>query len=290
MHKKMMGTAAALLLSLCIAVGGLCILRVGLEKEERSMLSRGGTVEQTSGSAQEQGEGGTEVRYTESDISLSEEELYQVLKNHEDSEVFYPHEPYYGQLPMDEAVERGEAWIEELKKETGLFSASSGELGKKVSAYLYRPGGEEEMILDSNRIFSIWDLDFYGENFSVSMEMNAVTGQILRMKFYKEKEDLEIQEADIKKLTKFFVSQFELKADGELEEEGGQLVQSLCDGQFYVVEELNAGDMDSYGVVSGNASSYGNDTYEKSSYGMNTYTDMDKYTIDCYITLQEPMQ
>lgn len=279
MHKKVTGTAAALLLSLCIAAGGLCILRVGLEKEEKSILSQSGTVEQQ--------EKSREVGYTESDASLSEEELYQVLENDEDSEMLYPHEPYYGQLPMDEAVERGEEWIEKLKKESGLFPSGWKGLGNKVSANLSRPGKEEEMILDSNRIFSSWNLDFYGEDISVSMEMNAVTGQLLSLQFlhtYKGDKNFEIRNQDREKLMEFFVSQFELKADGEIEKEEGQLVQSLGKGQIYAVEEFYVSDIDSYGAVSRQDTlSDGVVAYEKDSYGINTYT------IDCYLTLQKPV-
>lgn len=281
MHKKFMGTAAALLLSLCIAAGGLCILRVGLEKEEESLLSGGGTVEQKSVSEDRQGE---EVRYSQSDTCLSAEELSLILKKEEDSGIRCPHEPYYGQLSIEEAVERGKEWLNQLKQESSFLADLWQETDWNVAANLSRPGEESEMTVDSNRIFSSWHLEFYGTEENIYLEMNAVTGQILNMQINLDGEVTKIQDQDKEKLLTIFVSQFELEGNGEIEKEEGRFYQSLNEGQFYAVEGFSLDSLESYGAVS-----YSDSSEKEDAYGNHARTGSDIDFIGFYITGSKPL-
>ena len=236
MYKRLLGTAAAFLTSLAIAAGGLYMLRLGLKNEEKSLLSEKGTVEQKSLSGNSaNGADDTSVSYLETDTSLSEEELYQVLKNDEEAVAYQPHEPYYGQLTMQQAVEKGRKWLNRFREENSALDIPK-EIEKKVWANLIRGGEEELSVMDSNRIFSSWNLNFDEAGITVDLVINAVTGEVLSMDIFRE--TVKITGEDRKKMLETFVSQFDFPKDGEIQEEGDSLlIQSLCGGRFYVVAE-----------------------------------------------------
>lgn len=235
MYKKLLGTAAAFLSAIMIAAGGMYALRLGLRSEEKSMLSEAGTVEWKSVSGDREGKGDSaSVSYVKADTSLSEEELYQILKKREDTKIVQPHEPYYGQLTMQQAVEKGSKWLKHFREQNTSLNISEN-LGRKVWADLARAGEEETLPVDGNRLFSSWHLSFYEPETTVDMEINAVTGEVLVMNIYKE--SVKMTREDRKKMLETFAAQFEFPKDGEIQEEGNYLVQSLCGGRFYVVEE-----------------------------------------------------
>ncbi|MCI8326723.1 MAG: hypothetical protein HFI37_02995 [Lachnospiraceae bacterium] len=234
MYKKVIGTVAAFLVSLCIAGGGLYIFHLVLEREGQMFLSERGSLKQKSFSEDGERKGQkADVSYEDSHVGLSEEELYLVTKNEEDSEMQYPHEPYYGQLSMEEAIQSGETWLKELKKQNPKFSFLVDDESLKASAYLSRPTIEEDGRIDSERILSIWTLDVYCEKADVILKINAVTGQVLRAYFNIYDKEFLLSDDEEKNLLNYLLLGLEMKTEQKMErrEDEGFTVR-LGDGRI----------------------------------------------------------
>lgn len=245
MSKRVVGTVLALLLSVGIAVGGLYLLSFVLDREEQVLISQKGKEElqrENGETGEEDGSGS--VSYSREQTVLTEDELCEVLKNMKYGEMEYPHEPYYGQLTMTQAVDQGKVWLTELKQKHKNLEPVLEDVGDKVSAHLSREAMEnEQVILGSNRILSHWELGFAGKNSGVNMKMNAVTGQVLELYIWAESIERSITADEREALLNSFVSQFKLPVDGLVvtEQKSERMSVSLADGKFYGVEESYAG-------------------------------------------------
>lgn len=242
MNKRVVGTVLALFLSVGIAVGGLDLLSFVLDREEQVLISQRGREE-----LQKEGEeaGGTDasgfVSYSRDQTVLTEEELCEVLENMRYGEMEYPHEPYYGQLTMTQAVDQGRTWLTGLIQKNKNLEWILGDVGEKVSAYLFREVLEnEQVVLEKNRILSHWDLGFAGKNANVNLKMNAVTGQILELYIWPKAEGWSLTAEEKESLLDSFVSGYEMPADGPIvtDQRNMRMIVSLADKKFYGVEEF----------------------------------------------------
>lgn len=236
MYKRILEAVAAFAFSVCIVAGSLYIFQISLRNGERSMLSEGGIAASNSlYDYRPGGEAGVSASYVETDIRLSEDEIYHILKNREEAVTYQPHEPYYGQLTMEQAVEKGEEWLKLFKEENPALLLPDN-LGGRVWANLARPGSENIPVIDSSRILSFWILHYYAAGAAVELEMNAVTGEILDMTIRVENVEDILGQEDRERMLETFTEQFSFAKKGKIQKEGETLIKALAGKKFYAVE------------------------------------------------------
>ena len=162
-----------ILSAFAIAFGGLFLVQGRLSLEQEKLLESGGVMELPQTITTETAESVVVSLWD----SLAEEELLQLVHNLEQKEEIKPHEPLEGQLTMIQAINCGEAWLEEF-----LMSdmASNGLTAKdyRVNCYLWTPeatGADAE----ASPWLGCWTVSLSNPNIDASLTLSAVSGQVL---------------------------------------------------------------------------------------------------------------
>lgn len=162
-----------------IAFGGLLLVQGRLLGEQGKLLAGGGLVELPRVGTVEAVQVGEAVEAGDAleMKQLTEEELLQLVYSLEHKGEISPHEPLQGQLTMIQALDYSEVWLEEFfLPHFGLSNLLSKEY--KTSCYLWMPETAES---DPEAFpwLSCWTVSISNQNISVSLTLNAVSGQVL---------------------------------------------------------------------------------------------------------------
>ena len=185
----------------CLLVfAGYWVMQKMLDKRQDNLLSQGGSLstvpEELADSGQEE----------EERSKLTEKELSDILFRDHFIVDAVPHEPYGRQMTMQEAIETGQEWVETFctayafpdENHTIQFEEVSaqlctGEMGDE--SYIYDTIGQEraesfEILYQINKekrgnqlaesMYGYWNINFSGEGIMINLNINSVSGQILR--------------------------------------------------------------------------------------------------------------
>lgn len=179
-----------ILSAFAIAFCGLFLVQGRLNLEQNKLLESGGVVELPQTITTE----AAESAIVSLRDSLAEEELLQLVHGLEQKEELIPHEPLEGQLTMIQAINCGEAWLEEFF----LSDVTSDDLTAKdyrANCYLWTPeaaGADGE----ASPWLGCWTVSLSNQNIDASLTLSAVSGQILEASvslspvLYRGREDL----------------------------------------------------------------------------------------------------
>ena len=136
MNKKNWFTGLGVLLSVCLAFGGWWVVDRMLQNKEKDLISPEGWM-----GIYEKNSGGEiaikEEQKAEEVVTrpiLPEEETAKIIESWDSDKPEYPHEPWSGQLKLEDAIRTGEAWLEVLGQEIGI--PVTDQLNPQVNAYL----------------------------------------------------------------------------------------------------------------------------------------------------------
>lgn len=162
-----------ILSAFAIAFGGLFLVQGRLRLEQDRLLGSGGLVELPQTITTETAESVT-VSLCD---SLAEKELMQLVHNLEQKDEIKPHEPLEGQLTMIQAINCGEAWLEEFfLSDATLNDPASRDY--RANCYLWTPedaGAGPE----ASPWLSCWTVSLSNQNIDASLTLSAVSGQVL---------------------------------------------------------------------------------------------------------------
>jgi len=188
--RKRLFTAAAITLSIAIAICGWVLTNALIDKKTNEIFKTSGLF---STSAQQRDEpiSGTEVDLIKDETpeppgelpKLTDYELIAVLRNWEDHGYEALHEPMTGQISMEDAISIGETALSAINI-AGITPEESLAYDKtKTTAHLYQNIPRYFSTAPYYApIYSYWCVAFRGGSSSAHMVLtiNAVTGQVLR--------------------------------------------------------------------------------------------------------------
>jgi hypothetical protein len=175
-NKQKIYTAAAIMLSITVAVGGWVLISKLLDIKSEHLLSSSGVTWISEPVISPTETPNTEENSPEpSDSSMTEDDMVSVLRSFSSPGRTEPHEPTAGQISMEEAIAISEGALE--------FFGSLAFDKTKTTAYLRRkiPDNKNEQSLDL--FYSFWDITFNGEDTrgfltGAYITINAMTGKI----------------------------------------------------------------------------------------------------------------
>lgn len=171
---KSIGRAAVNLAGLssafAIAFGGLFLVQDRLSREQKKLLTAGGSMALPQSESAEAGAADISLR-----DALTEEKLLQLVRSLEQREDISPHEPLEGQLTMVQAIECCEAWLTEFfLSDFAPENLSSSEY--RINSYLWAPEGSDP---EASPWLSCWTISLINQNIDASLTLSAVSGQVL---------------------------------------------------------------------------------------------------------------
>ncbi|MDR0293761.1 MAG: hypothetical protein LBH95_06375 [Oscillospiraceae bacterium] len=173
MNKRNIYTAIGVALSFLIAIGGWTLTNALIDRKSDVLLSVTGITHNN-----------IYVPPDEPDEDapapeLSGEEIAAVLRNWENTAIEQFHEPFAGQLTMEQAIEQAKACLASFDGQ-GVNLAFMLDADMAISPYLCQnlPGGMAFLV----PIYSYWTVILYGSDTVVTMKLNAVTGQVWQMR------------------------------------------------------------------------------------------------------------
>lgn len=224
MNRSRWTAAMGIVLAAGITAGGLFFMEYMLTERRTALFSEGGKVKAV-----------LSVRETESSagrrVSLSEEELTEILLSMESGETEQPHEPIGAQLTMEQAVERGKEWLEALCGDY-LGEEMSGKYERIYAELCVKTDGYAESGL-SRELFSYWTVMLNAREMRAELAMNAVTGQVLNAALYAYLPGFAFSEIDRERLLEEYCSSFGLEMDDLLWIRDGMLWRSLGNGNLF---------------------------------------------------------
>ncbi len=169
----------SVVLAAAAAFGGLYGMERLLEEKKHSLLSISGTVAAAYPDAFRNASGEDAYRYAGTEESaLSRDALVDILEHMHLYSWEYLHEPAEGQLSMEQAMDRGKAWLDELSSlYRGSYETSGAYM--RIQASLSTGGYDGETDMETDPAYSCWRLSFTGNDMEAVLTLNSVTGQVL---------------------------------------------------------------------------------------------------------------
>lgn len=160
-------------LAFVLAAVGLLSVQWLMEEKKEMLLAGSGEKILAESEKQEQTDGLNQSKLTEDALVRA----VLCLKSEGD---LFPHEPFAGQLSMEEAAERGRMWLEDFEK-TALCRVESEINYVKINARLCRKEviltGDEEA--ERQIKYSYWIIEIKGAGRKANLVLDAGTGQVL---------------------------------------------------------------------------------------------------------------
>lgn len=272
-------------LAFVLAAGGLLSVQWLMEEKKEMLLARDGEKILAEKEMQEQAEDITAAGEDgQNQSKLTGDALVQAVLCLKSNGELFPHEPYAGQLSMEEAAHRGRLWLETFEK-TALGKAENEIDYMKINARLCRKEviltGDEEA--ERQIKYSYWLIEMKGAGQKANLVLDAGTGQVLdadMMFFYPGLADRVI---DAEQILTAYGTEFgfdeetaETFSNGIYQELREKMLYSVLEAATLTVEQTESGAVE-YGEQ---AAGYGNEAVE--------YVDESGVRYHMYLDNQKP--
>ncbi|MEL7563747.1 MAG: hypothetical protein AAGU27_02525 [Dehalobacterium sp.] len=175
MIKQRILTAVAAVFSLLIVFGSWLLTNELLDRQHLDLMN---TVHSVSVKEPPEAELGAEP----AKITLSTQEIANILKVWQSSQTQRYHDPYDGQLTMEEAIKAANYWLSYFCENGLLPKGILASDFTQTNAFLYdvqAPGAVlAEVSPTPNPAYSFWSVSLSNREVSVKLTLNAQTGQI----------------------------------------------------------------------------------------------------------------
>ncbi len=174
MRKGNIYSLLGLCMSLTIVLGGWSFTREMLRYKEEQLFSKQGQILMeiphiTIEPMEEMEEAAFEKK------TLSEEMMAEILFIWESGGIEEYHEPMPGQMNMEQAIEAGQAWIQNMEKEGVLSTELSGKEFARIQARLCSVRAAASI---EKALISYWTVIYVTDDVEVVLKIHAWTGQV----------------------------------------------------------------------------------------------------------------
>lgn len=183
MGRGKISTIAGFLLCWFVVMGGWLLTEELLDKKEEKLLGKVGQISLQSSEIAFPGKEEADTLSEDANqnifvgITLSEEEMADVLEICEAGGAMVLHEPAEGQMNMEQAIMEGKNWIIRLANNSVLPSYLAECSFDKTSAQMYTIDTESFLTGD---LLSFWQVSYEKEDMSIELMIHAASGQIWR--------------------------------------------------------------------------------------------------------------
>lgn len=220
MNKRNLFTAVGILLSFAIAIGGWLLTSRLIDMESNRLLSATTPVLADTPHMESIHLIDSSSHDSSAPTRLSEHEIASIVQQWDSGGLTWLHEPSAGQINMEQAIALGREGLDFLYDQN-ILPAEVLEF-HDVRAYLSQviPNSGQSNPLEHSH----WNVRFMNEYVDIYMTINAVTGQVWRMNATVLQGDfgmspiaLHLSEDEIKAALSAFVSNLEIRPDGEID-------------------------------------------------------------------------
>lgn len=186
MNKSIIYTIPAVLFSFTVVFSGWFLMNKILDRKEEKILGQTGQI--TVGTAEKDNQDTEDKVKSFSGQKLSEKERIKVLKIWETGKKLIPHEPLEGQMNMEQAIAKGEEWIDMVEKSENLISADAVWEFENTSAKLC--SFEDTTEVEKEKI-SFWEIQYESEDIQILLKIHALSGEVWNAEITMEESDRE---------------------------------------------------------------------------------------------------
>ena len=173
MNKSIIYTILIVLLSFTVVSGGWFLMNKMLDRKEEKILGQTGQI--TVGMAAKDNQDAEDKEESFSGQKLSEKERIKVLKIWETGKKLIPHEPLEGQMNMEQAIAKGEEWIDTVGKSENLIFADAVSEFENTSAKLC--SFEDKTEVEKAKI-SFWEIQYENAGMHILLKIHALSGEV----------------------------------------------------------------------------------------------------------------
>lgn len=169
MHKTYKYTIVTLLLAVAFSLGSMEAMKLILWVRERQILSENGKIEVAEPVQERQKQGTITVEDIEEAVSRWKGEMLSV------------HNPYEGQISMEDAIRAGREWMSEMDMENSYLYGREKDKEERIYSVQAVLGvmAQEESAEDDVKLYdSFWRVGFTSRSMRVLLYVNAVTGRV----------------------------------------------------------------------------------------------------------------
>lgn len=230
MNKSRLVNCLGILFSVGIALGGLFLVWNMLKESKEAMLSQSGEAEVANLFPQ------VSVSRQEKKV-LTKSELFHAVKSMESDKEEYPHEPVEGQLSMEQAIERGKEWVEELCSRYLGAEVLIPEKYNKITASLCIKEEEGGMGEDSY-LYSYWRITLTGEYMEAKLLLNAVTGLAFDTAISSKLPEISFEQAKAEEFLAAYVEDFGFEGEEVTDRKDSVVSMRLGQENLYAAAQI----------------------------------------------------
>lgn len=212
------------IITLLVSVGGLFVMQQRLDTHSTGVLNEKLNSKETIFCANSEEE--LKKKY------LTEKELVEVVYSMKYEQNRRTHEPVKGQLSMNQAINKGEAWAEKI------FSIQIKNY-KKISANLFTndPAGINKI---SEILYGFWKVRLETDDLMIQMSVHSVTGQLLEIEVYSYNKQLKSSYKNPEKILAEYVSSLNMKSDTCVYYTENAMYEKMTVGDLNAVIEIGS--------------------------------------------------
>ena len=212
MNKQIIYTIMGIIFSFVIAIGGWLVTSTLINKQADEILSVSEAIVISMPTSFNQENISQEV------MSLTDDEIINILRNWELNTPERPHEPTGEQISMGQAIEIGRAWLLHFEDIIPLEMLGV----THTSAYLCQKieRGQENFL---DPMYSYWTVSYSGDFIVAVFTINSVTGQIWKVELsliqFENDKRITFNREDAENMLAVFISEIGIEIDEETSSE-----------------------------------------------------------------------
>lgn len=173
MNKSILYTILIVFCSFTVVSSGWFLMNKILDRKEEKILGQMGQI--TVETAEKDNQDTKDKMKSFSGQKLSEKERIKILKIWETGKKLIPHEPLEGQMNMEQAIVKGEEWIDIVEKSGNLISSGAVWEFENTSAKLC--SFEDKTEVEKEKI-SFWEIQYENEDIQILLKIHALSGEV----------------------------------------------------------------------------------------------------------------
>ncbi|RDU24612.1 hypothetical protein [Anaerosacchariphilus polymeriproducens] len=246
MFKQRILATVVALFSLFIVFGGWFLTNELLDRQHVKLMNKVNSIDFNEKLDVEPGAGRTKT-------SLSTKEIANILKVWTSDRIRHYHEPYEGQLTMEEAINAANSWLSYFCKNDILPKEILESDFTQTNAFLYDTNPVSQvpaMITPApDPAYSFWSVNLINREVSVQLMINALTGEIWMVDISSSSLEVNFDNIKVWDVLEQYEKYFGLFSSDEPKREEAYASKSYENNQIGITVYKKAGESGHYGTI-----------------------------------------